>query len=227
MDISVNLFELEQFNRLLESPLEEEEAKLYLGKLAQLSLLFTGQERELPAHLRYFNPPKEEWERLILFPGSFSPWHLGHQACVGGCGPYPVLIIPDRSPWKEERETSLWEDFKEIYHFVSRSEKANLYLYPGFLIYETSNPTVDWLLRLPLKTKRLLVGDDTFLSLQKWKEAPKLLSALDEIYVCPRQGEMDELSRQFDFLNHHYQLKIFFLEAHDYQHLSSTELRKN
>ena len=225
--MSLDLFNIEQFNQLLASSLGEEDAQYYLEQLADLSGLFTSNLRELPAHLRYFNPPREQWNQMTLFPGTFSPWHLGHQACVKGCGSYSVLILPDRSPWKGEREIAPWQDFKAIYHYILNSEKENLYIYPGFLTHEQSNPTVTWLPQLPLKTKRLLMGDDTFLSIHKWKEAPTLLSALDEIYVCPRQAEIGELTKQFDFLNQHYHLTILFLEAHDYQHLSSSELRSN
>lgn len=221
----MDIFDFKQFNQLLASSLEAAETQHYLKQLAGLSTLFTSNSRELPGHLRCFNPPHGDWNQLILFPGTFSPWHLGHQACVEGCAPYPVFILPDDNPWKDERKTAAWDDFKAIYHYILNSKKEGTYLYPGFLTREESNPTVTWLPQLPLKTKRLLMGDDTFLSIHKWKEAPKLLSALDEIYVCPRQGNMDELTKQFDFLNQNYHLKITFLDAHDYENLSSTEIR--
>ncbi len=221
----MDIFDFDQFKRLLERNLTKDQASVELAQLSALCTLFGASERELPEHLKCFSPLAQLWDQLVLFPGSFSPWHKGHEACVQGCGPFPVLIIPDANPWKDGRETDVWEDFKSIYEYVRKSTKENLYIYPGFLTKERSNPTVTWLPQLPLKKKRLLMGDDTFLSIHRWREAQKLLSSLDEIYVCPRQGEMEELTKQFDFLTLHYELNIFFLEAHDYQDVSSTGLR--
>ena len=226
-----NLFNFNDFKYVMNidsSDLGKSEKDQYLLELSRISSLFHQglQQEKIPEHLDIFSPPEEIWDDLILFPGSFSPWHKGHAACVLGCEDRPVLIIPDFNPWKGERSTDSWEDFVAIYRFILEAPRKGIYLYPGFLIKSESNPTVDWLPKLPLKSKRLLMGDDSFLSLHKWKEAAKLISSLEELYICPRKGEEGELEEQSKYLRKEYPIKINFLPSHDYQELSSTSLRK-
>ena len=226
-----NLFNLNDFEYVMNlgsKDLAKSEKDQYLLELSSLCHLFneTQSDRDIPKHLNIFNPPKNICDELILFPGSFSPWHKGHAACVLGCEQKPVLIIPDFNPWKGERSTDSWEDFVAIYRFILEAPRKGIYLYPGFLIKSESNPTVEWLPKLPLPSKRLLMGDDSFLSLHKWKEAQKLISSLEELYICPRKGEEDELEEQSNNLKEEFQIKINFLPSHDYQELSSTSLRK-
>ena len=224
----LNFNDFEYVMNLGSKNLVKSERDHYLHELSHISSLFHQglHQAEIPEHLSIFSLPKEDWDDLILFPGSFSPWHKGHAACVLGCEQKPVLIIPDFNPWKGERSTDSWEDFVAIYRFILEAPRKGVYLYPGFLIKSESNPTVDWLPNLPLKSKRLLMGDDSFLSLHKWKEAPKLISSLEELYICPRKGEEGELEDQSKRLKEEYSIKINFLPSHDYQELSSTSLRK-
>ena len=48
------------------------------------------------------------------------------------------------------------------------------------------NPTVGWLPKVSCMEKELLVGEDTFLNLSRWKEIKSLTGNLKTIYVTPR-----------------------------------------
>lgn len=183
------------------------------------------EEEKLPPHLSFLNPPAELYSELLLFPGSFSPWHKGHEACVLGSGERAILLIPDFNPWKEKRDTDLWGEFKELYLFTQKNKDLNLFIYTGFLAAERANPTISWLPKLPLQRKRLLMGDDTYLSVHKWKMAHELLNSIDELYVCPREGKKEDLKKQNEFLKDQYAIETHFLASHRYEHLSSSAIR--
>jgi nicotinic acid mononucleotide adenylyltransferase len=161
---------------------------------------------------------------VVLFPGSFSPWHRGHEACVLGQNKGAVVVIPDFNPWKKVRDNSTWKELQSLWRFALEASEVSLFV--GFLAKKEGNPTVSWLPKLGIKEKWLLMGDDSFLSLHKWKDSQLLLHSLAGLLVCPRMGRKDELKKQADFLRGSCSIKIEFLEPHPFQNLSSTDLRK-
>lgn len=175
-------------------------------------------------------------EKVILYPGSFSPWHKGHLACLKALPKlsneqHQVVVIPDYNPWKELRETNLKDEVLTIWDSLSllrgRREDIQLGLYLGFLANRKKNPTVEWISKVRAKEKWLLMGEDSFLKVHEWYKAKELLTLLKGIYVVPR-GENRELvqaQKEHLFQNFDPALIVEFLEHHPYEEYSSTYLR--
>ncbi|MBK22694.1 MAG: hypothetical protein CME70_01705 [Halobacteriovorax sp.] len=160
-------------------------------------------------------------DEVVFYPGTFNPWHLGHRACLDLCPGKPIIIVPDFNPWKEgEKRQRPWELVKDL---LFRLENTNYSIFPGFLGKETGNPTIDWFPKVNIRNKSLLIGDDSFLSLHKWKDSAELVKHISTLYVAPRGARGDLLEEQ---IKKFPGLNIVFLEHHDFEGVSSTGLRK-
>jgi nicotinate-nucleotide adenylyltransferase len=162
-------------------------------------------------------------DEVVLFPGSFSPWHSGHEACLKGHSKAHSVIIPDYNPWKEVRENSIWSELKSLW--VLALENKDVSIFSGFLAKKLKNPTVSWLPSVKVSKKWLLMGDDSFLSFNQWKDVDILIASLTGILVCPRLGNQADLQSQRDFIQSKSDIEIEFLAPHDFQELSSTQIR--
>jgi nicotinic acid mononucleotide adenylyltransferase len=167
-------------------------------------------------------------DEVIVFGGSFSPWHDGHRISVELCQKvFPhalIMVTPDRNPFKTEYQTglSLYQELENV-----TKEWQNVFVFPKFLLLTEGNPTVNWLPDLPYKKKWLLIGEDSFSSIETWKDSSKLLSKLTGLVVSPRlKGEewFNEHRSYLQFKNPHLQIKR--LPSHPFEHLNSTELRQ-
>lgn len=195
-------------------------------------------EKSVDLDVSHVNLAMPESEKVIFFAGSFSPWHKGHRACIENLPKsaetiQSLVVLPDFNPWKEVREEGLWPEVQDIWLALQEltRERGDLCisLYLGFLAEKATNPTVDWLPQAIGKKKWLLMGEDTFLNLHKWKKASNVLAALEGIYVCPRAAEEESVLSQKKMLLETYNknLMIDFLEPHPYQNYSSTWARKH
>lgn len=164
----------------------------------------------------------QEW---VFYGGSFSPWHQGHQACLDLMPDGPKLIVvPDRNPWKSQTQILSW---KELWKLAIHIEKSGHSLYPGFFMMNKTNPTVDWLPSVQGK-KSFLIGDDNLCQIKEWKEHERLLSSLTCLYVAPRKIEASYKSlveQAVDYVKS-FGVKVARLDHHDYEHLSSTQMRE-
>ncbi len=205
--------------------LNDSRAREVCSFLGELHPVFAEEVLELDELYKPFCPALSEFSKgVILFPGSFSPWHKGHEACALAQRQTPVVIIPDFNPWKKLREDSIWSELKSLWNF-SRGN-SGVSVFPGFLAMNEKNPTVSWLPKLSIDEKWLLMGDDSFLSLDKWKDSQLLITSLKGVLVCPRLGDQDALNRQAVQLKEHSELEVRFLPPHDFQQLSSTKIRQ-
>jgi len=173
-----------------------------------------------------FSPQSIVKDEIVFFPGSFNPWHEGHLACLINCKNIPIVIIPDRNPWKEVRTQNPWDEVVSIKKNISRLTTQDIFIYPGFLTLNEKNPTSSWLPKVNVKKKWLLMGDDLFLSFHKWFEVQKIIDSLHGIFICPRGAHRDLLDLQKDKLLKMGDLEINFLDHHDFEGLSSTVLRE-
>ncbi len=173
-------------------------------------------------------------KELTFFGGSFNPWHNGHLACTHlmekYLGPdHKLIIAPDINPWKNNQSI----DLKKRWDLFSNVLKSSNYLvYPDFLFQDQKNPTYNWI--KPLSQHRedlklsLLIGFDSFCSLEKWYESDALLKLLNGIYIASRNDNrmLRELKQaKYQAINPH--LTMSFLGHHKYENLSSTQLRQN
>lgn len=173
---------------------------------------------ELPQ--RFCEPVGDE---VVFYPGSFNPWHLGHNACIELTPLRPLIVVPDRNPWKESGErTNPWRELLEL------AEKLpnDVSLYPGFFSLDHVNPTIDWLPYVNWQRKGLTIGADNFLVLDRWKEYERLLRIIDRLYVAPRLAadeEMLQAKTAYEKINP--KLEISILPHHQYEELASRNLK--
>ena len=163
--------------------------------------------------------------RVVFFGGSFNPWHDGHRACLDLCPEESVVVVPDNNPWKAEqvREENPWEFCLNL---ARQLEETPHSLYPGFLGRSEPNPTVDWLLKVDAPERGLLLGDDNFISFDRWKDYQALAAGLAVIYVAPRKGDREKLDRMKEhLLEINPRLEVVFLPHHAYEDCNSTSQR--
>lgn len=181
-------------------------------------------------------------ERVIFYPGSFSPWHKGHIACLRGI-PRPkggekwsVVIAPDFNPWKKnwkevntldlrDKILSIWLSLERL--SIDR-EDLKFHLYLGFLVEPQENPTALWMRKTLIKERWLLLGEDTFLQILQWTLAEDLINNLKGLFVVPRMAKSDNVNKQIAEISKiSDRIDIQILEHHKYEHFSSTFLRKS
>lgn len=182
----------------------------------------SGRVINLPAPFSLKNPIED---KLVFFPGSFNPWHLGHLECLKGCPKGPIVIIPDRNPWKEVSDINPWEEVLEIKKNIEECKRDDIFIYPGFLALKEKNLTSRWLPEVNVAQKWLLMGDDLFLGLHRWHDIESILKSLQGLYVCPRGANKTELQIQMKSLHELANIEVVFLENHAYEEVSSTKLR--
>jgi nicotinate-nucleotide adenylyltransferase len=157
----------------------------------------------------------------VFFSGTFSPWHAGHQECVEQALSHKLnlVVCPDLSPWKDFQ-------IKDTMTLQKQLNNYPVWLYTKFLNEKERNPTINWIQKLIPKQRSLLMGDDSFLSIEKWQESKRLCQILNRIYVVPRLGGELELEQQKKrLLSDNKNMQIVFLAHHAYEHLSSSLLK--
>lgn len=178
--------------------------------------------------LEFFGSKELDLKKPIaFFGGSFNPWHEGHNACLELCPNKNIMIVADSNPWKSAQlQGCYWREYREI---VIRYKDSPFVFFPGFYGMIEGNPTVDWLPKVLCMEKELLVGEDTFINILKWKNVEKLTKDVSAIYVTPRnvgtkvKTNLDEVSNSLRGFNPDIKIKI--LEDHKYKDLSSSQIR--
>lgn len=171
-------------------------------------------------------------DELIFFGGSFNPWHEGHGSCLRLAPKnWPIIVIPDHNPFKdlvysESKASSIEEIQAQL-----RKIDGITYLFDEYLVLNQKNPSHKWIAEIkedfPTKKISLLMGFDTFISIDRWIKAQRILNILDSIYVASRLDDEEVKKKQTQVLtNINPNLKIVFLGHHEFEALSSTEIRK-
>ena len=162
-------------------------------------------------------------ESLTFFGGSFDPWHEGHSECLRQCLTLEegVVIIPDYSPWKSNVKQSVFDEILDI----TKKTNKKFIIYPGFWTLKERNPTSLWIRNVSHPHVNWLMGDDTFSGLLKWFEIEEFLKKVNRLYVVPRIADQNsaEFSKVIESVVE--RVDLIFLERHEFQHLSSTNLR--
>lgn len=174
-----------------------------------------------------FTKTTDEW---VFFGGSFNPWHKGHQSCLDLLPTDKIcFILPDRNPLKELKVIEPVSTIIEL--IVKIKFGKNHYIAPTFMMDFQKNPTVTWVEKLhqnfPNKKLSLLMGFDSFKNLSRWERPEKLLTTLSTLYVVSRLEEDDErehAAKPVKEINPN--LNIQFLGHHEFESLSSTDIRQ-
>lgn len=168
---------------------------------------------------------------LIFFGGSFNPWHDGHSSCLKlAPKDWPIIVIPDHNPFKDfvshDDKASSIDEIRDHLKPILRET----YLFDEYLIKNKKNPSHKWLTEVqenfPKKKISLLMGYDTYISIDRWIKAKKILNILDTLYVASRlDDEKIKFDQKKNLASINPNLKIQFLGNHDYEDLSSTQIR--
>lgn len=170
---------------------------------------------------RIFSQP--ESQSICFYPGSFNPWHEGHQACVDLTPVESLVVVPDSNPWKQDDRLITLKTILDL----MKALPQNTSLYPGFINLEVGNPTVSWLPQTKWSKRSLCIGADSFVNLEKWKEVKTLLNCLETLYVVPRNIVDQQMTQTTQIIqNLCPSLKIEILAHHQFENVSSTDLRK-
>ncbi|MAX66158.1 MAG: hypothetical protein QF441_10885 [Bacteriovoracaceae bacterium] len=168
---------------------------------------------------------------LIFFGGSFNPWHEGHSSCLKlAPANRPIIVIPDHNPFKDLTvQSTKHSSITDIQHELAKIETTT-YLFDEFLQNNKKNPSHKWIIKIkkefPQKKISLLMGFDTFISIDRWIKADKILNALDALYIASRLDDEKIKAKQIENLHTiNPKLKILFIGRHDYEELSSTKIR--
>ncbi len=170
-------------------------------------------------------------EELIFFGGSFNPWHAGHTSCLLlAPDNWPIIVIPDHNPFKDfvgagNKVSSL----TEIQAHLAKI-KNTTYLFDEFLREDKKNPSHKWIAQIkkeyPNKKISLLMGFDTYISIDRWIKAKKVLNDLHALYIASRLDNEDVKHSQREVLHKiNPELVIDFLGHHEHEELSSTKIR--
>jgi len=168
---------------------------------------------------------------IIFFGGSFNPWHEGHSECVRLLqNDLPLIVIPDHNPYKELVKDKSFD--MEIINQKLSSLRNNVLVFKDFLEKNEKNPTSEWINELKQKMPNLklslLIGFDTFNSIEKWISSEQLLRDLHSLYVASRMENKEQRIQQESLIKQiNPQIQIDFLGHHSFEELSSTKLREN
>lgn len=167
---------------------------------------------------------------VLFYGGTFDPWHEGHQSCLNlAPSELPLVVCPDRNPHKNMRVGDGIGRFLDLLKQIPL--RAGQLLYPGFLLKEETNPTVNWVLRVkrnrPDLRIHLLMGHDNFALLSTWNQASDLMKLLSGIQVVSRQeSDADRDKAKAWVLEQNPKLTVTFLGHHPHEDKSSTNLRQ-
>ena len=182
--------------------------------------------------IKYIAEKKLENEaEIIFFGGSFNPWHKGHTNCIKlASKTAAIIIIPDHNPFKEVTEFNEKLTSESQLQEIAKKHSTGIYL--GFSKQNKANPTYTWInevqQKYPSMKLSLLMGFDSFMSIDKWFKSEELLTLLHSIYIASRLDNDEIKNKQIKHLESVVpKLKISFLGNHDQEHLSSTQIRKN
>ena len=165
-------------------------------------------------------------DECVFYGGTFNPWHEGHSECLEKCKHENIVIVPDSSPWKDNSFDSC---YFETYLKICKNFKDSRYsIFPGFFGLEDPNPTIDWIKNTLVKEKSLLMGDDNFINLFKWKDSRDLMKELTSIYVLARDHSVLEFNNaKEEVTSVNPKINIIYLGEHDFMNLSSSKLRNS
>lgn len=167
---------------------------------------------------------------VVFFGGTFDPWHAGHEACLNlAAQKAPIIVCPDHNPQKNIRVGAGVQRYLTLMQQIPHL--PSVHVYPGFLLKEEANPTVNWVLRVkrnrPDLRVHLLMGFDSFANLSTWNQAGDLMKLLTGIKVVSRGEAEAEHTQGLGWVRaQNERLEVSFLGRHPYENVSSSGLRK-
>ena len=135
--------------------------------------------------------------RIAVYPGSFDPLHIGHLAVMEYLSRHPdfdwvYLVISPQNPFKDpSKALSARRRYLAAQRAVARHPELRVWVDDIELHMDPPNYTIRTLDALkerePGNEFTLVVGADNLAEIEKWREAPRLLSEYG-LAVYPRRG---------------------------------------
>jgi len=180
---------------------------------------------------------------ILIFGGSFDPPHLGHKAMLEHVlgtlyKRHPVsrvLIMPSNIQPLKGGEFSSASHRLAMCGIQFNTDKIDKDLVKGLELIVSDHEikkggityTIDTIRHLkglyPEQKLYLLIGEDSFFDIEKWKEPAELLS-LCNIIVLAREGTKKCISSYIERIKEEYKANIILIDDFDHP-ASSTEVR--
>jgi nicotinic acid mononucleotide adenylyltransferase len=204
------------------------EADFWIGLEAARFGLVQERPEKIMAPLRI---ELEMASEITFYAGSFDPWHEGHASCVTLFPSDKKLIIcPDRNPFKPHKEAkSSVQSFLDLKSKIIETTQTKAYIYPGFILQNEKNPTIQWVFRMmnrrPDLRISLLIGYDNFKTISTWTKGDDLIKILSGLYVTSRlEDESDHAIDSSQLKSINPKINITFLGRHNFENISSSDL---
>jgi nicotinate-nucleotide adenylyltransferase len=203
---------------------------ILFGDLLEIYSFMPIKDQRLKNTLMNENKIIKTPEEVVYFGGSFNPFHQGHKACIELLPADKFLLIcPDRNPQKDRVVSE--NDLQILYQTLKSELTRDFHFYPGFWLQDKKNPTIDWISSVadiqPQLKNSLLIGFDSLRNFHTWVRAKDLASKLHCLYVVSRLETDQEKNDVIEMLKlAGIEVKIVFLGHHDYEDISSSEMRK-
>lgn len=173
-----------------------------------------------------------EAKEIIFYGGSFNPWHEGHSSCLRlAPSDLPIIVIPDHNPFKNLVDHSNKASSLSELQFKLKSFSNKSYLFDEFAKANVKNPTYTWFNELSeefsQKKLSMLMGFDTFITIDRWINAEDLLTKITTLYVVDRLNDEKLKQDQLNRLKTYHNLKVVFLGEHPFESLSSSQIRED
>lgn len=169
-----------------------------------------------------------------ILGGTFNPFHLGHLALARTALEQfqlkQVLVMPNHLPG--------YKDTSDLIPDIHRAEMIQLALKDSknivFSDYELKQGgityTVDTLRSLHQKYPRVtwffIMGGDSILYFDKWKESAQILELSNLIIAVRGDADQTSISKKIDELRSLYHKENFFMMNLDPIDISSSDIRK-
>ncbi len=163
---------------------------------------------------------------LCIYPGTFYPFHQGHQEILNRLPPKLLTIfIPDNNPQKNLNQKRTIKYYEENIHLSEFQ-----YAYFGLMQLNQKNYTYHLLTQLQAKFPNiklsLAIGMDSFINLPTWFQYENLIKTLFRFYVLSRsedKSEKDLIHQKIKKINQ--EIEIVYLGHHLFEHLASSKIK--
>ncbi len=182
-----------------------------------------------------FSPPLPTGQSLIIYPGTFLPWHSGHSECLRQSlmksPDTPHLVLPDLNPFKTVHQICPWKRYQSLLQETQLDPLGRKKcISPQLLSSRKANFLCHWIDsgQFRKKEKILLLGEDSFFNFRQWKNYSDILRALVEMRIVPREfpSPLKRREQKKHLLSFAPDLRVEFLKIHSFMEISSSQIRE-
>lgn len=170
--------------------------------------------------------------KIGIMGGTFNPIHLGHlmlgEYIREGIGLDKVLFIPTGEPPHKDKSKVIGGVHRKAMTELSIEDNPYFFLSSIELDRKDKSYTIDTITEIKSKYKDdtfvMIIGPDSLMSIESWKDSSKLLREIDFIVADRTSREKKDLVEEIKRLNLKYSINIKHLDI-PLLEISSTEIR--